>query len=274
MHLLLRLATRRSLLLRAAIEPQAAYLGGLPTYVMKIGPDNLAPPFDSRIDRQVAAAPAVTSMRIRLQQVARLTAKGLEEDLAKRPGVPLHLINIGGGPAIDSINALILLKDTGLLARPVTIQVLDVDAGGPHFGASALAALGADGAPLAKLDVSLVHMIYDWNDTEPLRRLIEAIAAKPAIIAASSEGALFDYAGDDAVLANLEALHAGGRGACIVVGSITRADEITRRVLSSSPFKLVPRGIDEFSVLSARAGFHVADAEAALISDQVLLRPR
>jgi hypothetical protein len=108
---------------------------------------------------------------------------------------------------------------------------------------------------------------------EPLRRLVHALAARPAIIAATSEGALFAYASDEAVVANLEALQVGGGGVRTVVGSVTRADEITRRLISSSRFRLVPRGIAGFATLSARAGFYVASVEAALISDQVLLRP-
>ena len=79
-------------------------------------------------------------MRLRLQQTAKLMAEGLEHDLVAAPGVPLHLFNIAGGPAIDSLNALILLRRAGadVLARQITIQVLDVDARGPFFGANAL----------------------------------------------------------------------------------------------------------------------------------------
>jgi hypothetical protein len=65
---LLWLMARRSLLLRALLEPRAAYLGGLSTYAMKLGPTNLPPPFDGKIDRHLAALPAATSLRLRLQQ--------------------------------------------------------------------------------------------------------------------------------------------------------------------------------------------------------------
>lgn len=266
---------RRSALLRALTHPRAEFLDSLSTYLLKLGPDNLVPPFDGPIDRRVAASPAVASMRIRLQQVARLVADGLADDLAARPGRPLHLINIGGGPAIDSLNALIILQRsaTDLLARLVVIHVLDLDARGPAFGRNVLAALAAAGGPLAGRDISLAHVPYNWSEVAPLDRLIRRLAAEDAVIAASSEGALFDYGSDEDVVANLAALNAGGRGARSVVGSVTRADDLARRMFAGSPFKLVPRGIEAFAQIAARGGFAVARVAPALLSDQVLLRP-
>jgi hypothetical protein len=273
MHMMLKLAARRSLILRALLEPKQAFLGGLSTYVMKLGAANLVAPFNDRVDKQVAASPAVVAIRVRLQQTARLSAEGLEQDLARRPGVPLHLINIGGGSAIDSLNALILLRRSAsdLLARPVTIHVLDLDARAPMFGGNALAALREGGGPLAGRDISLTHLSYSWDDTEPLARLLNELSTGPAIIAASSEGALFEYGSDDAVVGNLRVLHA--HNVRPVTGSVTRADDITLGLLTTSLFKLVPRGIERFSALVRRAGYLVARVEPALLSDQVMLQP-
>jgi hypothetical protein len=271
----MRSAAKRSLLARALLEPEGAVLPGLSTYMMKLGTDNLIPPFDSKIDRQFAAAPGVLSMRIRLQQVAKLIAQGLETDLAQRPGAALHLINIGGGTAIDSLNSLLLLRRSSpeLLRRQVTVHVLDPDTNGPAFGANALAALSAEGAALAGLDVRLSHHTYNWNEVEPLRELIRKLLAEDSIVAASSEGALFEYGSDAAVVANLKALHAEGRGARVVAGSVTRADELTRHSLALTRFKLVPRGAERFADLIRDTGFSLARVEPALLSDQVQLRP-
>jgi len=271
-----RLAARRSLLIRAVSEHQAHFLDGLSTYMMKLGADNLVAPFDNRIDRRVAASPAVRSMRIRLQQTARLISDGLRDDLGREPGAALHLVNIGGGPAMDSQNALILLKqaDRDLLQRPITIHVLDVDAAGASFGARALAALASGNGPLAGLTIDLRHQTYDWNDAEPLRALIKRLGSERSIIVASSEGALFEYGSDAAVVGNLAALHDGGSSVRFAVGSVTRADTATRRMLEHSPFKLILRGVERFSELAARGGFSVVRFESALMSDQVLLRPR
>jgi hypothetical protein len=273
MRLMLKLAARRSLMLRALLEPEAAFLGGLSTYVLKLGAENLVPPFNDRVDRQVAASPAIVAIRVRLQQTARLLADGIEQDLAARPGVALHLINIGGGSAIDSLNALILLQrsDPRLLARSVTIHVLDLDARAPMFGANALAALRAGGGPLAGRDISLTYVYYGWDDTGPLVRLVSELSTGPAIVAASSEGALFEYGSDDAVIGNLRVLRA--HDVRPITGSVTRADDITVGMLTTSLFKLVPRGIEAFSALVRRAGYSVARVEPALLSDQVMLRP-
>ena len=92
-----------------------------------------------------------------------------------------------------------------------------------------------------------------------------------SVIAASSEGGLFDYGSDEAVAANLAALRDGG--ATLVAGSVTRADELTRCSLAGARFKLVPRGVEVFAVLAGGAGWRLARAAPALISDQVLLEP-
>jgi hypothetical protein len=97
------------------------------------------------------------------------------------------------------------------------------------------------------------------------------LRAAGAIIAASSEGGLFEYGGDDAIVANLEALHVGN--VKLIAGSVTRSDEARRRTIAASRFKLIPRGLEGFAPLAARAGYRIARAETAQLSDQVLLRP-
>jgi hypothetical protein len=275
MRLMLRSAAKKSRLVRAIFEPEGAFLDGLSTYVMKLGPDNLVPPYDAPIDRRFAASPHVGLLRLRMQQTARLLADGLIDDLSANRDAPLHLINIGGGPALDSVNALILLRRgrADLLKRPIVIHVLDGGQDGPFFGANALAALKADGQPLHGLDITWDHRDYDWNDPAMLTQLVRELAAAGAIVAASSEGALFEYGTDDAIVANLKALRAGGAGAKLVAGSVTRADEFRQRMIAQTRFKLFPRGLAGFAPLAARAGFVVARSETAWLSDQVLLRP-
>jgi len=69
------------------------------------------------------------------------------------------------------------------------------------------------------------------------------------------------------------ALRAGGSGARIVIGSVTRADGIRQRMIAQSGVRLVPRGLAGFAPLAARAGFAMVRSENAWLSDQVLLRP-
>jgi hypothetical protein len=242
---------------------------------MKLGVENLPQPFTTDIDRRLVSAPPVTAMRLRLQQVVKLLADGVEPLLAANSAAPLVLINIGGGPAIDSLNALILLRrrNPALLARPMAIHVLDIDAAGPRFGAAALAALSAPYQPLTGLAITFTHDHYDWNAPPPLADLVGQAASQGAIVAASSEGALFEYGSDEAIAANLLALHKDRRGAKVMVGSVTSTDALHRQSVANTRFKLVPRGLEGFRPLAERGGFRIARSEAAPLGDQVLLEP-
>ena len=272
---MLRRAARESRLVHAIFASDAGYLDGMSTYVMKLGADNLVPPYDTPVDRRLAASPHVALLRLRTQQIAHLLADELVGHLADAPGAPLHLINIGGGPALDSINALILLRRdrADLLKRSVVIHVLDSGTDGPFFGANAFEAMKADGSPLHGLDAAWQRHDYDWNAPAALARLVKDLAGAGCVVAASSEGALFEYGGDEVIVANLAALRADGAGARLVAGSVTRDDETRRRMIAETQFKLIPRGLTGFAPLATRAGFAIAKVEPAWLSDQVPLRP-
>lgn len=273
MRWMLKSAAKRSRLLCAMLDGNSAFLDGIATYAMKLGADNLPPPYDNPTDRRIAGSPHLTLLRLRTQQVARLIADGLEPVLAAAPAAPLHLINIAGGTAIDSMNTLTLLnrRDSKLLHRPIAIHVLDPDEAGPFFGRNALAALKADGGPLVGLDVTFGHESYDWNAPALLGALLRQFGAAGAIVAASSEGGLLEYGSDEAIVANLAALHAGG--VKLIAGSVTSNDEARRRLITASRFKLIPRGLEGFAPLAERGGYRIARAETAQLSDQILLRP-
>jgi hypothetical protein len=273
MRLMLWSAARQSRLVRALFSPEASFLDGLSTYVMKLGPDNLVPPYDTKMDRRFASSPHTVLVRLRMYQVACLVADALVGELAAAPAAPLSFINIGGGPALDSINALIFLRrdHPDLLNRPITIDVLDASADGAFFGANALAALQTQGRPLAGLSITMRHQAYDWDKPSVLERLLAERKSAGAIVVATSEGALFEYGSDQAIIANLAALRRGG--ARLVAGSVTRADETRRRTIAATRLKLVLRGLEGFAPLATQAGFRIAKSEGAIISDQVLLLP-
>jgi hypothetical protein len=94
---------------------------------------------------QGAAAPHMALVRLRMQQIARLLAEALLAPLSDTADVPLHLVNIAGGPALDSINALIMLARARatLIHRPIAIHVFDAQQDGPTFGARTLLCMGA-----------------------------------------------------------------------------------------------------------------------------------
>ena len=179
MRLLTRLGARRSPLLRMILASENEFLDSISTYVIKLGPDHLPLGFDGAVDRKVAAAPHVALVRLRMQQIARLLEEALLAALAEAPDAPLHLINSAGGPALDSINALIMLAcaHATLIHRPIAIHVLDAQQAGPTFGARALLALTEPGGALHGLEVQFQHHAYDWNETAPLARLLAGLAA-------------------------------------------------------------------------------------------------
>lgn len=268
---MIRSAARQSKLVAALFGAGGTYLDGISTYVMKLGAANLVPPYDSAVDRKFAASPHATFLRLRTQQMATLIAEGLAAEIIPGDGTPLHLINIGGGPAIDSLNALILLARLrdALTDRKITIHVLDLDEAGVFFGRNALAAMMEEGKPLAGLDIAFQHVRYDWNDRSGLKALLAELASENPVIVASSEGALFEYGSDQAIVENLEVL----RIARFVAGSVTRADETRRRLVASTRFKLILRGLAVFALLAERAGFSIEKVSSTVWSDQVLMRP-
>jgi hypothetical protein len=272
--LLMQFAALRSPLLRKILASDNGYLDSITTYMLKLGADHLPPGFDGPMDRKVAAAPHMALIRLRMQQIARLLADALLAPLADAPAAPLNLVNIAGGPALDSINALIMLARTHatLMQRPIAIHVFDAQRDGPTFGARALRALTAPGEPLHGIDVQFQHHAYDWNDTAPLARLLADLAAHGAIIAASSEGGLFEYGTDDAIIANLTAL-ARAR-VPIVAGSVTGSGEERKRMIAQTQFRLVARGLEGFAPLAERSGYAIVESRPAIMSEQVLLRLR
>lgn len=272
LRFLIRRFAKKSRLAAALFASDETYLDSLSTYVMKLGPENLVPPYDQPGDRRFAASPHIKLLRLRMQQVAGLIAEGIAGDPTFAGGEPLHLIDIAGGPALDAINALILLrqKRPELLRRPVTIHVLDRNPDGAFFGSNALSALMSEGARLNGLAISFAPQDYDWGETGALKTLIADIKQAGGVIGASSEGGLFEYGSDDAIIDNLRVLRDGAR---FVAGSVTNDDDIRRRMISLSRFKLMPRGIEGFAPLARAAHYEIVTTRPALLSTQVLLRP-
>lgn len=242
--------------LRAA---SGSYLAGMPTYVLKLGPENLGAAETNPVDRHIAASFPAFALRVRLQDMAGLLADGIAGmDLG--PGRQVRLINIAGGPASDSWNALILLQAERpelLAGREVAIAVLDLDETGPGFGQRAVAALRVTGAPLSGLEITWRHVRYGWSDASRLRQVLDEIDAREAACAISSEGGLFEYGTDAEIATNLDTLRAGTAADAIVVGSVTRDSELTRASQNIHRILLHPRTMETFRGLAAEAGWTV-----------------
>jgi len=264
----LRIFLRRSVLAGGLRRVNGGFLRGLDTYLFKLGRENLGAGWAHPVDLKIAASLPALAMRLRLQDMATFAADGLASALASSAAQPLHLLSVAGGPAMDSLNTLLLLQkqDPGCLrGREVFIHVLDLESEAPDFGRRALAALQADGAPLRGLKIEYQFTSYDWSDAKTLRDLLARLGAGKGVFAASSEGGLFEYGSDEDVVANLETLHAGTPVDTLTAGTIGRPDGPAlhlHRGLSRSAAR--PRSLEAFSALARRGGWSV---------DKVVERP-
>ena len=273
-HALYRLFLRGSILARGFRASEGSFLSGLSTYLLKLGPENLGQAYATAIDRRIAASAPALAVRLRLQDMATLIADALAPRLAAAPGAPVRLVNIAGGPAMDSLNALILLRrdhPAALDGRRVSIDVLDQDADGPTFGAHALSAWTAAGAPLAGLDATLRPIRSNWRDTGPLRHLLREVREAGGVAVGSSEGGLFEYGSDEEIAANLACLRDEAASDFVMAGSVTRADQTARQLRAGGRHAVRPRGLELFRTLAAQSGWRITRAIERPLSDQVLL---
>jgi hypothetical protein len=255
-RLLLRLLSRHSVLVRGFLRAEGGFFSGMNTYLLKLGPGNLGPACPGRIDRKLAGSFPALAARVRLQEVARRLARGLAPVLAARPASPLHFLNIAGGPASDSLNALIRLRQEhpDRLRRPIHSHVLDLQREAPRFGARSLAALCAKSGPLHGLTITFQHLDYDWSGPGVLQALLAGLEPG-SVVAASSEGGLFSYGSDQAIRANLMALHQGTPDDCIVVGSLSLLAPPMSRARRSTRLAVRQFSSEAFEQLAAGAGW-------------------
>jgi hypothetical protein len=203
--------------------------------------------------------------------MVRLLADNLTPILRDERDRPLALVNLAAGVAADSWNALIVLRGAGLLEhRPISIVALDPDEAGPAFASQALEALCAQGAPLAGVSVAFRHEPYDWSDADQLQPLLRQVRAE-ALCAVSSEGGLFEYASDDAIVANLRVLHEGTPQDTVVVGSATREGNPGRASQIGTGISTRPRTLDAFTAIVRRGGWNVGSVIARPFSYHVSL---
>ena len=267
------LMSRRSVLMRGVMGADGTFLAGMNTYLMKLGPANLGRGFGS-VDRALASSIPAISLRLRLKEIVRLLADTVGPVLAATSGRPFHLINIAGGPCMDSINLLIQLRRDrpGVFdGRPVRIHALDLESPGPIFGGRALQALKAPGMPLAELDVILEHTPYQWSEPRQLQSCLGKLDLTESVVAAASEGGLFDYGTDDEIRGNLEVLHAMTPMHAVVAVTTTPVDGPGRAFNQTSGARTVSRSREAFAELSAAARWKVVSFAKVLMNDVLIL---
>jgi hypothetical protein len=269
---------RDCILLRRGLQARGSFMSGMTTYLHKLGPDNLGRGYASDWDRRAAAQLLPLAFRHRLATVARLVADRLIGALAAARG-PLHLFNIGGGTALDSLNAVILVRKAQpeLVSRPIAIHVLDLDAAGPAFGARALGALQSPDGPLHGVDIAFEHVAYDWANPAVLATSLDEANRDGAVLVASSEGGLFEYGSDAHITANLEVLREHTPAGFAFVGAMLM-DQATlparlKWIGSASGIAIRLLGLPAFRELSQQTGWSVDRVEDGPIHHVAVLRP-
>lgn len=230
-------------------DPHATYLSGMSTYMLKLGPSLIGSGEERNIDRMITMGVVSVAARMRLRDICRLQANALVPQLTASPGKELCLINIAGGAASDSINTLILVleEDRSLLKnRKIEINLLDIDIDSPNFARRCIEALKVPGCHFHGLDISFNHIKYNWTDTGDL---IDILAKKSdCILAGTSEGGLFEYAGDEGIKYNLDALHDNSPDEMLLAGTVVhdidRVDPTMAAMAEESRGALQLRGID------------------------------
>jgi hypothetical protein len=252
-----RFFSRRSLVMRGMDAASGAFLGGMTTYLGKLGPTMLGRGYAGLIDRKVAGGIGSVSFRLRLQDMARLIADELAPVLAAKRERTIHLLNIGGGPAMDSLNALLLIQKEHppwLNGRRISIHVLDLDGTGPSFGSRSVAVLLAEGAPLHGLEITFEHIVYDWSHVADLEKIVGGINATDVLIG-SSEGGLFEYGPNEIIAENLKVIRASTPADFVLVGSILRDEPIPRLLQATSKMSVRTFTLGDFSTLIGSAGW-------------------
>ncbi|HPS00011.1 MAG TPA: hypothetical protein PLA90_00555 [Candidatus Sumerlaeota bacterium] len=251
---------RRSVLARGAAEKTETFLTGMNTYLMKLGPQNLGQGYASGVDRKLAEALPAFGIRLRLRNTARLIAEGLQAILARRKERHIRLLNIAGGPSMDSLNALILTRRERpelLRDRHFRILVLDIAPQGASFGNRAAEALCAPGGPLNGVDVTVEWHRYDWSVPETLSGIAATDADDNLIAVGSSEGGLFEYGSDEEIGNNLRVIGKIVPEDFHMVATVLDDNLVTRSIQQSTHLAIRCLKRDHFEQMAEQAGWQI-----------------
>jgi hypothetical protein len=204
-------------------DSEDTFLSGLSTLMMKFGPGLIGKGKRKFLDRLGSKAFGAILLRMRVRDICKLHADILENQLIKEKDKNLCFINIAGGAACDSINALITVfkKDPSLLKnREIEINVFDIDRFGPTFAKNCVESLKSKDNYFNGLNISFNHIYYNWNDTTVLNDFL--LKRKEWLNISSSEGGLFEYASDEDIIKNLNVLYDNSQKNMKIVGSAIR----------------------------------------------------
>lgn len=251
----------RSVVFRNAIAARGSFLPGIPTYLQKLAPETLGRAWAGRLDRKLLGLIGPVCMRLRLRDASLLLADAIGDAAEAVAGaLPLNIVSIAGGTAIECLNALIVVHSTNpalLAGRPVTIHVFDPDASAAAFGSRALQELLAPGGRMHGVSARLAHVPYDWRRPRDLRDAVVQLSAQSPLLALSSEGGLFEYGSDDEIGANLAAVREAASPDTAFVATVLRDNEVGRAMRDYGNLALCLRERGALDALVGAAGWAV-----------------
>lgn len=212
---------KHSFTMAELLQNETSFATGISTLMMKMGPNLIGKGRKRFWDRSVSKGFGSLLIRMRMRDISRCQAEELIPLLNGSPEKNLCFINIAGGSASDSINALFLIQkeDPSLLKnKKIEINVLDIDNYGPAFAGQCINALKFPGNKFNGLDISFRHINYDWNDTQKLLELLSE--RKEWLQICASEGGLFEYCSDDVIIRNLKVLFDNSPDDIIISGTL------------------------------------------------------
>jgi hypothetical protein len=216
-------------------DTEDTFLSGMSTLMMKFGPGLIGKGRRKFFDRLGSKAFGAILLRMRVRDICKLHTDILETQLTNEKDKNLCFINIAGGAACDSINALITVfkKDPSLLKnREIEINVFDIDRFGPAFAKNCIESLKSTDNYFNGLNVTFNHIVYNWNNTAGLRDFL--IKRNEWLNITSSEGGLFEYASDEDIIRNLNILYDNSQKNMKIVGSVIRdANTVDPGILAS-----------------------------------------
>ncbi|WP_019913157.1 hypothetical protein [Paenibacillus sp. HW567] len=198
-----------------------SYLSGMRTLLYKLGSGLSREIKLGFRDKWAVKQTSFMGLRIRLRDLCRLQSKNLLPQLKQFPERNLCFFNIAGGAATDSINTLILIQECDpelLKRRKIEINILDIDLYGPNYAKRCIDVLQQPGERFHGLDITLNTVHYDWSQPEALLKL--SLERSGWIQLCSSEGGLFEYGSDSAIIENLNHFFINSPADARVTGSL------------------------------------------------------
>jgi hypothetical protein len=204
-----------------ANKEENTFASGISTLMMKLGPQLIGKGKKRFWDRQVNKGFGALVIRMRVRDISKCQADAIIPLLIKSREKNLCFINIAGGAASDSINALILIQKENpalLKNRKIEINILDIDTYGPAFADRSITALKASNGRFNELNISCRHIHYDWNNTDKLAELLSE--RKEWLQICASEGGLFEYCSDEVIIRNLTTIYNKSAEDIIIAGTL------------------------------------------------------